>query len=149
MYTQAPRGRGCLYAVLGVIGFALVILFVIIIAVAVAASRSSTAGSATTAHPAAADIVVTSCALDSTLNLPVAGGKIVNYSSGTSDYILRISFFNSAGTVVAQGTGFEDHVAPRQATAFSVIGNNHASPPLTCKVVDVTRFASIAGLPIP
>jgi hypothetical protein len=149
MYPQASRGRGCLYTVLGVIGFGLVVMIVIIIAVAVAASHSRAPGSGTTTHPAAADVAVTSCALDPTLNLPVAGGTIVNHSSGTSDYNFTISFFNSAGTVVARGRGLEDHVAPHQAAAFSVIGNNHVSAPLTCKVVDVTRFASIAGLPIP
>jgi hypothetical protein len=132
-----------------VIGFGLVVMIVIIVAVAVAASHSRVPGSGTTNHPAAADLVVTSCALDPTLNLPVAGGTIVNHSSGTSDYNFTISFFNSAGTVVARGRGFEDHVAPHQGAAFSVIGNNHVSVPLMCKVEDVTRFASIAGLQIP
>jgi hypothetical protein len=124
-------------------------MIVIVVAVAVAASHSRAPGSGTTTHPATADVAVTSCALDPTLNLPVAGGTIVNHSSGTSDYNFTISFFNSAGTVVARGRGFQDHLFPNHAVAFSVIGNNYVSGPLTCKVVDVTRFASIAGLPIP
>ena len=149
MDPPASRGRGCLYAALGVIGFGLVVMIVIIITVAVAASHSRAPGSGTTTHPAAADVAVTSCALDPMLNLPVADGTIVNHSSGTSDYNFSISFFNPAGTVVAKGRGFEGHIAPHHAAAFSVIGNNHVSARLTCKVVNVTRFASMAGLPVP
>ena len=145
MYPQGPQGRGCLYAVLSVVGFGLVIMIVIIIAVVVAASHSTPPGSGTKTHPAAADISVTACAVDPKLRDPVARGTIFNHSSGTSNYMFTISFLNTAGTVVAQGTGLEDYLAPYQAAVFSVTGDNQASGSVTWKVANVIRFASSPG----
>ena len=143
MYPQPPQGRGCLYAVLGVVGFGLLILIGIIIAVVVVPSHSTTPGSGTKTHPAAADISLTSCGVDPTLKYPAGRGTIFNHSSGTSNYTFTISFLNPAGTVVALVSGSEDHIASHQAAVFSVTGDNQVSGSVTCKVANVTRFASL------
>jgi hypothetical protein len=145
MYPQAPQGRGCLYVVVAVVGFGLLVLIGIIVAVVIVASHTTTPGSGTKAHPAVADISITSCAAPPTLKYPVAGGTILNHSSGTSDYSFTISFLNPAGTVVAQGSGSEDRIAPHQTAVFSVTGDNQVSRSVTCKVANVTRFASFPG----
>ena len=133
------RGRGCLYMVLGAI--LLVVIIVIVAAVAASSGSGSKPGSGTSSHPAANDVSVSSCAVDS-VGIPNAKGTIVNHSSGTSNYTFTISFLNSAGTVVAQGAGAESNIAPGQTVDFTAVGDNQASGALTCKVVDVSRFAS-------
>jgi hypothetical protein len=122
-------------------------MIVIVIAVVVAVSHSTAPGSGTKSHPAVADISVTSCTVDATLKEPMARGTIFNQSSGTSNYRFTISFLNPAGTVVAQGSGFEDHIASQQAAVFSVTGDKQVSGFVTCKVGKVTRFASSLGGP--
>ena len=138
-YAKPVRwGSGCLIGILG----ALVVAVVIIIVVATAASNSSTPGSGTKNHPAAADLTINSCSVDPTLKIPVAKGTVLNHSSGTSDYTFTISFLNTTGTVVAQGGGIENNIAPGQTATFSVNGDAQTSGPVTCKLVEVTRFAS-------
>jgi hypothetical protein len=132
------RGSGCLIGILG----ALVVAVIIIAVVTIAATNSGTPGGGTKSHPAAADLTINSCGVDPTLKIPVARGTVLNHSSGTSDYTFTISFLNRAGTVVAQGGGIENNIAPEQTATFSVNGDAHASGPATCKVVEVTRFAS-------
>jgi hypothetical protein len=139
VYTQPQRrGRGCLFGIVGALGVAIIIIVV----VAIAASNSSTPGSGTKSHPAAADVSITSCTVDPALKIPLAKGTVLNHSSDTSDYTFTISFSNTAGTVVAQGGGTENNIAPHQTATFSVNGDAQVSGPVTCKVVEVTRFAS-------
>lgn len=140
-YQQQPkrRGRGCLFTILGVV---IAVVVIIIIIVVVAASSSSKPGSGTSSHPAAADVTVTSCSVEPTLNIPQAKGTIVNHSSGTSNYTFTVSFLNSAGTVVAQGVGAENNIAAHQTAAFTSVGDNQATGPVTCKLADVNRYAS-------
>jgi hypothetical protein len=115
---------------------------IIIVVAAIFASNSGTPGTGTKSHPAAEDVTITSCSVDPTLKIPVAKGTVLNHSSGTSDYTFKISFLNRAGSVVAQGSSIENNVAPQQTATFSVSGDAQTSRPVTCKVVEVTRFAS-------
>jgi hypothetical protein len=122
--------------------YVLAVVVILIVVIAIAASKSSTPGTGTPSHPAAADISIGSCSVDASLGIPTARGTIINHSSATSDYTFTVSFLNSAGTVVAQGGGIENDIAAHQSASFSVEGDQQVSGPVTCKVVDVSRFAS-------
>ena len=138
MKPRRRRGRGCLISLLAAFG----LLVIIIIVVAVAASSSSKPGGGTTAHPASADVSISSCGSDPTLGIPQAKGTILNHSSGKSNYTFTVSFLNAAGTVVAQGGGIENDIAAGQSATFTVTGDSQAKGQITCKIVDVTRFAA-------
>jgi hypothetical protein len=139
---QQPRrrGRGCLYSVLAVL--VLVVLIVIIAAIVAASKVKTTPGSGTLRHPAAADVSVTSCGVDPTLKYPLAKGTVLNHSSGKSNYTFTISFLNRVGVVVGQGIGAEGDIAAGQTATFTTYGDSAVSGPVTCKIVNVTRFAS-------
>jgi hypothetical protein len=121
--------------------FAVVVVVIVVIA-AIVATSSSVPGSGTKTHPATADVAISTCAVGPTLNLPQATGKIVNHSSGTSDYSFKVSFLNKLGEVAAQGSGTKNHVAPQQTVAWNVMGDTPNDGPLTCKLESVSRFAS-------
>lgn len=136
------RGRGCL---LFLAGAALVVVLIIIIIIVVVASSSSSKtkpGAGTSSHPAANDVAITSCTVDPTLHMPMAKGTVVNHSSGASNYTFTISFLNPSGTVVAQGAGAENNIAAHQTATWTASGDQQTSGPVTCKIVDVTRYAS-------
>jgi hypothetical protein len=137
VYVKPRKRRGCLTTIIA----AVILLVVVIVIIAVGASGSSKPGSGTSSHPAADDISVSRCKVDS-LKIPQATGMIDNHSSGTSDYTFTVSFLNAAGTVVAQGGGLENDIASHQQATWSVTGDAEVSVAVTCKVVDVTRFAS-------
>lgn len=126
---------------LGAIIAVVVIIVIIVVAASSASNNSSKLGSGTKAHPAAKDVSVSGCRVDS-LGLPTGKAKIVNHSSGESDYTFTVDFLNSAGTVVAQGAGLENNIAPGQTATATVTGDQQISGSVTCKVVDVTRLAS-------
>jgi hypothetical protein len=128
------RGPGRLFLLLGVV-FAVVV----VIAVVVVATKP---GSGTKTHPAAADVSISGCSIGPTFNLPQATGTIVNHSSGTSDYSFTVSFLNQRGEVAAHGSGSKNHVAPQQTAAWTVMGDTPNDGPLTCRLEDVSRFAS-------
>jgi hypothetical protein len=115
---------------------------VIVVIVVVVAGSSTSPGSGTKTHPAAADVAITSCTVGATLNLPQATGTIVNHSSGASDYSFSVSFLNNRGEVVAKGTGGKNHVAAHQTAKWTVMGDDPNAGPLTCQLADVSRFAS-------
>jgi hypothetical protein len=121
---------------------ALAVAIIIIVVVAIAAAHSTSPGGGTKSHPAAADILINSCTVDPILKIPVAKGTIVNHSSGISDYTFTISFVNTAGKMVAQGAGIENNVASHQTAAFSVNGDAQTTGPVSCRVGEITRFAS-------
>jgi hypothetical protein len=116
-----------------------IVVAVVVIVVVVVATKP---GSGTKTHPAVADVSISSCTIGPTLNLPQATGTIVNHSSGTSDYSFRVSFLNKRGEVAASGSGSKNHVAPQQTAAWTVMGDTPNDGPLTCRLENVSRFAS-------
>jgi hypothetical protein len=119
------------------LGVVIVIAFIIIVVIV-----ATSPGTGTKTHPAAADVSISTCSIGPTQNLPQATGRIVNHSSGTSDYSFTVSFLNKRGEVAAQGSGAKNHVAPQQTAVWTVMGDTPNDGPLTCRLEAVSRFAS-------
>ena len=96
------------------------------------------------------DVSITSCAMSSDQSVgPVAKLKITNSSSERSNYKVQIAFLPKGG-----GTQFDTAyvsvggVAPGQmgeeaeATSLKPEAKEQAKAGMTCKVLDVTRYAS-------
>ena len=145
VYQQAPkrpkRSHPFLIAIGGVFLGGVLLIIGIAVIVGVAANHSSKPGGGTSKHPAAADLTGSGCAVDS-LGIPQATITVVNHSSGTSDYTYQVDWMNPVKTVVAQGYGAVDNVAPNQTVVDHVVGDNQTSGPLTCSIANVTRYAS-------
>jgi hypothetical protein len=121
---------------------AVIVIGIIVVVVAILATSSTSPGSGTKTHPAAADVSITTCSVGPTLNLPRATGAIVNHSSRYSDYSFTVSFLNKRGEEVAKGSGGKNHIAAQQTVTWAVMGDTPNDGPLTCKLVGVSRLAS-------
>lgn len=123
------------------VGIAALLFILIAVIVIAALASSSKPGAGTSSHPAAADVTVTSCTVDA-IGIPHTAGAIINHSSGLSDYTFTVSFLNKAGVQVAEGTSLEDNIAAHLTAAWTATGDNRATAPLTCWIVNVNRFAT-------
>jgi hypothetical protein len=110
------------------------------VAIGLATHRIST-GAGSSAHPAAADVTLTGCTLNN-FGVPVASGSLTNHSSKKSDYSFSLSFLGPQGESQASGSDSETGVASGQTVKWKVTGNALAKGKPTCKVTDVTRYAS-------
>jgi hypothetical protein len=97
-------------------------------------------GAGTKTHPAINDVAITSCGVDPTLGFPQPSVAVTNHSSGTSDYTYQVDFMHGT-TVISQGYGTEENIAPGQSATDQIPGDNQASS-VTCQLVDVERTAS-------
>jgi hypothetical protein len=122
--------------------FTILAVVIVVVVIAIVAIIATSPGTGSKTHPAAADVSISSCSVGPTLNLPQATGKIVNHSSGTSDYSFTVSFLNKRGEVAAHGSGVKNHVPPQQTAVWTVMGDTPNDGPLTCQLEGVSRFAS-------
>lgn len=123
-----------------IVGLAALVFILIIVIVIAAIASSNKPGVGSSSHPAAADVTITGCSIDS-IGFPQATGVIVNHSSGMSDYTFTVSF-RKGGVQVAEGTGIENNIAAHQTADWTATTDAQATGPVTCVVSDVNRFAS-------
>jgi hypothetical protein len=144
-------GKGCLLSLAIVVGL-VVILIIVLVIVASSSSKSTVPGipnipglpapgQGSTSHPATADVAMTACSTDTTLNLPTASLTITNHSSQPSNYIVDVNF-TSGGTIVAQGIAVENDVAAGQQAHTDATGDMQVTGAVTCQVASVTRVAA-------
>ncbi len=130
---------------------------VLIVVIAVAASSSSsdknnTAKSNTDGvktvsgndkNPPQADVSSSGCKYDSSIKSATAELKIVNHSSGRSNYIVDVTFQDSKKTQVGSGTAVANNVEPGQTAVTQAVDfASTAVDKLTCVIKEVNRFAS-------
>lgn len=96
------------------------------------------------AHPAANDVSITQCGLDSTTETPQATVHITNHSSSESNYAVTVAFNSSDGkTQYDTGLAAADNLGTGQSTDQTAVSLKSGVPGgFTCKVVNVTRYAS-------
>lgn len=71
---------------------------------------------------------------------PLATGTLTNHSSKLAGYMISVDFENEAGTRVAEGTSFVNHVQPGQTTNWEVSSASpHVDAP-NCEVVSIERL---------
>ncbi|WP_175410215.1 FxLYD domain-containing protein [Streptomyces sp. TRM64462] len=88
------------------------------------------------------DVQITSCAVDSLTNLARAELLITNRSSKPSNYIVQIEFVDASGRRLDEGYAATNNVAPGQQSSVAAQGLTQIDGPITCRIADVTRFAS-------
>jgi hypothetical protein len=85
------------------------------------------------------DVNVQSCTADPGGGKPTARGQIVNRSSKTSNYVIRLKFTDAQGNQVSEGASAVKDVASNETAAWDLTGTRGAKGPLNCEVTGVTR----------
>lgn len=113
----------------------LVLLLLIIIAVVavILAHRNSSSDTAKK------DVTITACNADPGGGKPKAEGQVVNQSSKTSNYVIRVKFTDAQGNRVAEGVDGVKGVKALETSKFTLTGDSGAKGPLKCEVSGVTR----------
>ncbi|GJF32870.1 hypothetical protein KNE206_55700 [Kitasatospora sp. NE20-6] len=116
-------------------------------AAAVPAGSAPAAGDAATPATAgdgdkAKDAEITKCEVDGTLHWPSAEVTITNHSSKSSNYIVQVEFLDASGTRVGEGMAATNGLAPGQKSVQKAQGASDIKGKMSCKVIDVTRYAA-------
>jgi hypothetical protein len=94
-------------------------------------------------NPPQADVSINRCTYDASIKSTTAELKILNHSSGRSNYIVDVTFQDSKQTQVGSGSGIANNVEPGQTAIIKAVDFASTAPDkLTCVVKEVNRFAS-------
>jgi hypothetical protein len=85
------------------------------------------------------DVSIQACTADPGGGQPTARGQIVNHSSKTSNYVIRLKFTDAPGNEVSEGASAVKNVAPNETATWELTGARDARGPLNCEVSGVTR----------
>jgi hypothetical protein len=92
-----------------------------------------------TSDDAKDDVAVATCEADPSGGDPSASGQIVNDSSKTSNYVIRLRFNDAQGNGVSEGVVAVDDVEAGATARWELTGTRSARGPLTCEITDVSR----------
>jgi hypothetical protein len=85
---------------------------------------------------------ITACEVDSTTDSPSTELLITNRSSKASNYIVHVEFVDASGKRLEEATVGTNNVAPGQQSKVRAQGLAQMTAKITCRITDVTRFAS-------
>ncbi|TXH40964.1 MAG: hypothetical protein E6Q90_12760 [Actinobacteria bacterium] len=91
------------------------------------------------------DVKISSCSLESLLNLPEATIKVTNNSEKASDYMIEITFQSKNGKEqFGTGDAFISNLKPGQSKTEKVTGLDEVNAStFTCEVSSVDRMESL------
>ncbi|ANS69595.1 hypothetical protein SLINC_7371 [Streptomyces lincolnensis] len=92
---------------------------------------------------AVGDVKITKCAVDPVTEGTAAGLLVTNRSSKTSDYTVDVEFLDRSGKRLGDGIGATRKLAPGQQADVTAQGLVRITEAVTCRVTDVTRYASV------
>jgi hypothetical protein len=127
--ADAPPRRGGVLRVVGLL-VALVVIAAIVLVVVLVTNTSDDAKD---------DVSVATCEADPGGGDPTASGQIVNDSSKTSNYVVRLRFNDAQGNGVSEGVAAVDDVEAGATARWELTGTRSAEGPLTCELTDVSR----------
>ncbi len=106
-------------------------------AVAVVMAAGLIAGCGTSTSTA--DATVLTCAVGPGGGQPTAQGTVVNTSSETSTFVVRVSFYDSRGDRVSEGVTNVGDVEPATTGNWTITGVTSTNEAPTCKVTSLRR----------
>jgi hypothetical protein len=83
------------------------------------------------------DVAVQGCQADG--GKPTATGTILNHSSKTSNYVIRMNFKDGSGNQVSEGVNAVNDVEAGASAQWTLTGTRAARGPVNCEVTGVTR----------
>lgn len=88
------------------------------------------------------DVRITACAVDSATKWPSAELLITNRSSKASNYIVNVEFVDASNKRLGKALASSNGLAPGQKSEVTAQGLTQVTTEITCRVTDVTRYAS-------
>ncbi|MGW6023436.1 FxLYD domain-containing protein [Streptomyces sp. NPDC055099] len=82
------------------------------------------------------------CALLNAARWPSAEIRITNHSSKVSNYWVDVEFLDAKGERISEGFAATSNLAPDRVANETATGTREATGTVTCRVTDVTRYAS-------
>ncbi|WUD74565.1 FxLYD domain-containing protein [Streptomyces sp. NBC_00510] len=107
-----------------------------------APSESKDSGDDEEEAGATGEVKIDACTIDDLIKWPAAELTITNRSSKTSDYVVQVEFVDSSGKRIAEGLAATKNLEPGQQAKETAQGLNKATGKITCRVTEVTRYAS-------
>lgn len=137
-----------MYGLLGV-----VVLVVVVTAIALMAGGKSDEGPGPRKSPQQeqtsptltgprADVEITKCSVLDAVRWPTAELRITNQSSKASNYWVDVEFLDAKGERISEGFAATNNLAPDRVANETATGTREATGTVTCRVTDVTRYAS-------
>jgi hypothetical protein len=127
--VEAPPRRGGLLRVVALL-VALVLIAAVVLAIVLVTRTSDDAKD---------DVTVSACNADPNGGDPTASGRIVNDSSKTSNYVVKLNFNDDGGNGVSEGVVSVNDVQAGATARWQLTGTRSAEGPLTCEITDVSR----------
>ncbi|MFG2697584.1 hypothetical protein ACIHEI_17705 [Kitasatospora sp. NPDC051984] len=88
------------------------------------------------------DVELTACAVDDELHWPAATVRITNHTATISNYVVQIAFLDNAGRQITEGVAAASSLAPAQDAVEQAQGTADPKGPVSCRVVDIARYAT-------
>lgn len=88
------------------------------------------------------DVKIDSCEIDDALHWPSAKLTITNRSSKTSNYAISLEFVDASGTRISEGFAASNNLGPGKVAKETAQGTADAKGKITCRITEVTRYAS-------
>lgn len=85
------------------------------------------------------DVSVRSCKADPKGGKPTASGVILNNSSETSNYVIKLKFNDASGNKVSEGVAPVKDVESKKTAKWELTGGRSAKGELKCVVTGVSR----------
>ncbi len=92
-----------------------------------------------------ADASITACTPAADGGKPVAEGQVTNSSTKTSNYSVRVSFYDASDNKVTEGLDAITSVEPGSSSPWRVTGLQSVNGPVDCRIGKVTRNVSPGG----
>ncbi|WP_228973126.1 hypothetical protein [Streptomyces sp. DH12] len=105
------------------------------------ADRPSPGGGETPAGPEG-DVRITGCGVDATTEWPSADLSVTNRSRKAGGYVIEVEFVDGTGKRLAEAPASVSNLAAGQRAEAVAQSPQQVSGDVTCRVTDVTRFAS-------
>ncbi|MFJ4849167.1 FxLYD domain-containing protein [Streptomyces sp. NPDC088733] len=88
------------------------------------------------------DVTLTACEIEPYTTWPSAKLTITNRSSKTSNYMVEVEFVDAKGTRISEGYAATNNLRPGRTAKEEAQGTAEATGKVTCRVTEVTRYAS-------
>ena len=126
--ADRPRRRGGLLRAIILIAVVAVIVAVVVVLVIRVTLSSS----------AKHDVTITACR-GAANGKRKASGRILNHSSKTSNYVIRLRFTDADGNTLSEGVAPVANVASGETAKWNVTGTRDANGPVRCDITGVSR----------
>ncbi len=92
-----------------------------------------------------ADAAITACTPGADGGKPVADGQVTNPTTKTSNYSIRVMFYDSSGNKITEGIDAVTDVEPGTSSPWHVTGLQSLNGPVDCRLGRVTRNVAPGG----